>query len=100
MRFKTWFKGSPVTLDIVEGETLVHRWGNPTDEGYESCETVWEFYDGTLYKTVEYAARDCDGPVYTHNEYIAHEVQDGYPVWTRILERCRQRDVYAEMMGY
>lgn len=107
-RFWTYYKGSVVRLTVEEGKELVLSSGGPTDEGYSyTTDTFW-VRDGYLHNRVERSSCDCDGPLYSTNNYRAaltelndswnDYVQVYYPSWERMCGW--QRDVYAEKMGY
>jgi hypothetical protein len=89
-----------------------------TDEGYHSEANVLrlDIEGGNVILEVTSKARDCDGPLSTYDDYIC-PIQDLYghdakdfingewleigvktPLWERVASR--QRDYFAEAMGY
>ncbi len=112
VRFWVYCKGL-VRLTLSPGESTSWSHGEPNDEGgYRAEAYTWEYVDDPdnphLLRTYNYAARDCDGPCSSYAEHVCPigREEDRYnetthlymPAWERKIER--QRDYYAERMGY
>lgn len=107
IKFLVWTHTGPVTLKLVEGGSLEHVSGGPTDEGYSYSRRVWLRTRNSILMEVTTDARDCDGRATTCDQYAcpldrlgARYDEDGhrYPDWVNI--NGSQRDYSAEAMGY
>ena len=103
-----------VKLVLAPSKSHQHMEGGPTEEGYSYEWTTWA-WDGALLTRDFYSrSQDCDGPLERWEEQVMVDWQyamdwgsgtlkkrpDGMmvPVWEQM--NSRQRDHYAEAMGY
>lgn len=115
-RFWIYHNGGPVRITIKAGSPFETCEGGPTDEGYSYFRTTYTLEtdaDGqpAVIREWEDDGRDCDGRLtrYGTDYALLSELKAGnesegfdfvlnYPLWHKISSR--QRDEYAEMMGY
>lgn len=107
-RFWIYWNGN-VKITLAPGETITLSGGGRTDEGYQFHSETYSFDGYEIECSLERHGRDCDGPfesqsVCTTTMEQLTSVQGicdptiYYPQWERA--NYRQRDTYAEMMGY
>lgn len=108
-------------LTLKPGQTLSHRQGGPTDEGWSWCGQTWEYdeHEGLVKHSITTEAQDCDG---RHGDYrdfecrIEHLAVYQATLWDDLLGQpvevpgvrlpkwekagASQYDQYAEMAGY
>jgi len=107
-RFWAYHNGSPVRLKLNVGQTVTHRSGGLTDEGWY-LEVNTYSYDGRFVERQWFNDDvDCDGRLirrgssYCHVHGLASGYRDedgiAYPDWTQL--DSRQRDYSAEDMNY
>lgn len=111
-RFWTWENNGWVKLTLKPGESLTHATCGPTDEGYFRESSTWSYEDDIITCDYHSFERDCDGPMERNvmlecnvaNLASIPECNDEYgynpprPDWEKV--NSRQRDYYAESMGY
>ena len=107
-RFWIMHNGSPVRLGLCDGESITVSSGGPHEEGYSYTYNVYTREGDHIYLESTTNACDCDGPLDTYTDLECrldeldewHYSVDGikFPHFHRI--RSRQRDHYAEAMGY
>lgn len=110
-RFWTWGAKGLVKITLKPGQELHHHGGGPTDEGYSytGVSLAYDTEHQCIVQEVATHSCDCDGPLDTYTAYRAeldqlkaHESRTDhgvlFPVWERVTSR--QRDYYAEQMGY
>jgi len=93
-------------VTLKKGQTIHIEKGEPTDEGYSHKTSALEFDGEFIWWWDDNYSRDCDGPHEYHSERVAHHMnkkparENGIapPNWKTV--RQRQRDYYAEAMGY
>ncbi len=108
-RFWVYFTG-PVRIKLNNGQTLWHRYGRLTDEGWYSESNIWSFDGARVLNECIQDGRDCDGRIEHVSTCICpldklaagyatpDEPGIQYPRWKDV---CRsQRDHSAEAMGY
>lgn len=88
---------------LRDGESVTFSTHRETDEGYSSTYQVIEREGNMLRSFYKSYSRDCDGPYeyYKESECHLNERFAGYkkrPKWKEV--RSRQRDYFAEAMGY
>jgi len=86
---------NPNKLVTLEG-------GGPTDEGFHWWRDQYTLEDGKIFCISDTESRDCDGPHMSHSMYyceIPTKREDFLPpMWYELS--YRQRDIFAEKMGY
>lgn len=60
-RFWEHVNGGWVKLSLREGDTIEHREGGATDEGYSVTYLTYEYDGQTVTRTAHTDSRDCDG---------------------------------------
>ena len=99
MRFKTYHRGSEVTLSIDEGQSIHTYEGGPTDEGWSSVSHDYELSGGVLHNEIVSDGVDCDGRLTTSFVMIANQVRDnGFPDWRDVSSEVY--DENAQAAGY
>ena len=115
---KFWIRHNQdwVKLNIHPGEVISYTSGGPTEEGYSYTTEWWSLNGSRLWREVYTRSRDCDGP----REYWLEQQQDNEEPWVEAghyndggewiglglrkpnMRRVgsRQRDYFAESMGY
>jgi len=107
-RFWVYHNGSAARLKLNVGQTVTHRSGGYTDEGW-TLEVNTYSYDGRFVECQWLNdGVDCDGRLTRSGESYCHvhglasgyrdEDEITYPDWTQFDER--QRDYSAEAMNY
>jgi len=98
-----WNEWTKITLRKNE---YVRMWrGGQTDEGYECIENIYKFDGEWIYCYEEQRGRDCDGPYEHYTQKITHYLnKESGENWVvpnkwKVLD-SRQRDYFAEKMGY
>lgn len=109
-RFWTYIRSEPTLLKLVAGQTVSHREGGATDEGWSWTLRTWAFDGEFVTLESDNRSSDCDGP-HEHHDVVRCSVAElragytcpdhptiTYPVWREVSSR--QRDIFAERMGY
>ncbi len=115
-RFWTRVHGSWVKLTLREGDQVVHRESEPTEEGWRTVERDWTREGETIVHGECWRERDCDGvhsgasvaschiarlksrAAYAQDPDYCPEMGIGLPAW-RVTDEMR-RDHTAERAGY
>ena len=86
---------NPNLLITIEG-------GGPTEEGYHWWRDQYVLEDGMIWCISDTESKDCDGPHMSHSVYhceIPNRKMDYLPsMWNEVSSR--QRDIFAEKIGY
>ena len=107
-RFWIYWNGGIVRIALRRGETVSLFAAHKHEEGFSSTEETYRLSGDSVSREIYTNSRDCDGPHSEHvrevcrldrlaevyNEYV----RISYPAWE--TKRARQRDDYAERMGY
>ncbi len=97
------YAGSWVKIKLTDEKYLSFGYTEPTEEGYHSASFCFWLREGVIYRAISTNSCDCDGPFDTFREDVSR-VGDTFhgglkfPRWVKVSSR--QRDYYAEAMGY
>ncbi len=113
VRFWAYVNGGPVKVTLKPGQKLEHNVGGPTDEGWHSESTSWEYPadEEAVYRCWCSDGRDCDGRLTRGGEDRCEsgrlscgydDPEDAgvvYPAWDEVRDHGVY-DEYAQASGY
>jgi hypothetical protein len=71
------------------------------EDGFIKLETELRYHKGMWYLEKNHESRSCDGPLYRYDEWESEGgLEEGCRESTIKSVKSRQRDVFAERMGY
>lgn len=76
-RFWVYVNSGWVKVTLRYGDTIEHREGGPTEEGYHVCHMWWTHNGMWVRRNVDHDARDCDGRYMRRHEDFASLVELG-----------------------
>ena len=102
--FKAYLLSQELTLTILGDQTISVHSAEPTEEGWSSTTTTYQYnqYEKVIRRTITDDGRDCDGRLTFTTVFVCKddelEACDGRPNWRPV--KSEQYDEFAQMEGY